>query len=114
MIPFRPPGAYDITYAELVALGGVPAIPKRPHIRKLRLDNPTSIQFAYPWILADDRGGVDLWACKTWEEAYAKAWQWTRGVPKPVRLRELRESDRYTVYRDFKAHYVTLKNGMGK
>jgi hypothetical protein len=114
MIPLCPPGAYDITYAELVALGGVPAIPKRPHIRKLRIYNPTSLQFAYPWILSDDRDGLDLWACKTWDEAYAKAWEWTRSVPKPIRLRELRESDRYAMYRIFNAHGVTFGNGTGK
>lgn len=113
MIPLRPPGSYDITYAELVALGGV-NISKRPNIRKLRLDNPTAFQFAYPWILSDDRNGNDLYACKTWEEAYAMAWKWAYSVPKPVRLRELRESDRYAMYRIFKSYGVTFKSGMGK
>lgn len=111
MIPLRPPGSYDVTYAELVALGAVHII-RRPNIRKLRLHNPTALQFAYPWILADDRNGKDLWAFKTWEEAYAKAWQWAYAKPKPFRLRELRESDRYAVYKIFEAYGMTFRNGM--
>lgn len=117
MIPLQP-GIHDVSYGELREMGGVPTLPKRPFIRKLRRDDGhwTSsdwIMFMlYPWILSDERDGKDLTAFRTWEAAYAKAYEMVTAVPQPIDFAKLRErfnSD--AMYRLFGAYGVVMPAG---
>jgi len=112
-----PPGEYDVSYEDLKKLGGVHTIPKRLHIRKLRRDDGywTSSEWLmymlYPWILSDERGGTDISAFRTWEAAYAKAYEMVTAIPKPIDFARLRQ--RFTtdaMYRLFGAHGLVMPN----
>lgn len=79
-----PPGEHLITFEELRELNGF-AMPIRPHVRKLRplsgdsypgwLRGSTVISgIVYPWVVSDSNNEKwDLWAFRTWEDAYAMA-----------------------------------------
>src|SRR5512144_1483061 len=118
MLENLPSGKYDISYEDLKKWGGVPDLPKRPFIRKIRRDDPLrwDNDFAnvlmfmmYPWVLYDERDGKPLSAFKTQETAFAKAVKLVTAVPKPIDFARLRERfDTDTMYRLFGAYGTTF------
>lgn len=113
-----PPGKYDISFEDLKMWGGVPVIPKRPFIKKIRRDDPLRwdndfanvlMFMVYPWVLYDERDGKPLKAFKTQETAFVSAVELVTAVPRPVDFAHIRERfDTDAMYRLFGAYGATF------